>query len=242
MTHKQFADVVQLSKGTELEKATLIVFYQLKIKQIEQLSITAICKALHDFGAANPNATRLRKNIVASRNFIQTKEGSFKLKLNKVEEFEAKFPDVSLKSEEIIAEDKVLPQILFGNSRGYIVSVCNQINACYQHNVFDGCAMLMRRLLEMLIILTYRHLGREDEIKNQHGGYHKLSVIITHYTHNKVFVLAKGSQDVINDFRELGNHSAHTVEYHARRVDIDRIRMDYRVCIEELMYKCGLIK
>ena len=242
MTPKQFADAVQLSKGTELEKATLITFYQFKIKLVEQLSITVICRMLHDFGVANPNATRLRRNIIASRNFIQTKDREFKLKLSKIEELETKFPNISTKSEEVIADETVLPQALFIASRGYIVSVCNQINACYQYNIFDGCAMLMRRLLEMLLILTYRHLGREDEIKNAHGGYHKLSAIIVHYTQNKVFTLAKNSQDVINEFRELGNHSAHTVEYHARRVDVERIRMDYRVCIEELMYRCGLIK
>ncbi|RZK45012.1 MAG: DUF4145 domain-containing protein [Hymenobacter sp.] len=242
MTLKQFADAVQLSKGTEVEKAILIAFYQFKIKSIEQLSIATICKLLHDLGVANPNATRLRNNIISSRNFIQTKDREFKLKLSKVEALEVEFPNISVRSEEVIADETVLPQALFFGGRGYIVSVCNQINACYQYNVFDGCAMLMRRLLEMLIILTYRHLGREDEIKNAHGGYHKLSAMITHYTQNKVFVIAKKSQDVIDEFRELGNHSAHTVEYHARRVDIDRVRMDYRVCIEELMYKCGLIK
>jgi hypothetical protein len=93
----------------------------------------------------------------------------------------AKFPAVSAKSQEVVDKGSLIPEVDYKGTRGYIESVAKQINASYERNVFDGCAVLMRRLLEVLLILSYRKQ---------------------------------------NIFRQLGNFSAHKIEYTCRRESI----------------------
>lgn len=45
-----------------------------------------------------------------------------------------------------------------------------------------------------------------------------------------------------DSIREIGNYAAHRVLYNTRKKDIDNIKQTYRVCLEELYYKAGLLK
>ena len=40
----------------------------------------------------------------------------------------------------------------------------------------------------------------------------------------------------------IGNFSAHSITYTAGKIDIDNIKLNYRVMLEELYNKAGLIK
>lgn len=42
-------------------------------------------------------------------------------------------------------------------------------------------------------------------------------------------------------FREVGNNSAHSITYTAGKLDIDNISRDYRVMMEDLYNRAGLI-
>ena len=97
----------------------------------------------------------------------------------------------------------------------------------------------MRRLLEVLLILTYDKLGRLSEIE-ENGGYKNLVNIIDHTLSNKVVVFPKEVQEVLHDFRVLGNFSAHKIEYNCKKTEITHVKMKYRLAIEVLMYKSGL--
>lgn len=242
MAPKQFSNLVNLADATEAQKAILVAFYLLKTKDAYELILADLCGVMVAFGLSNPNQTRLRKNPNFTRAFMKGTGNNIKLRLKALQELENQYPQLSAKSEEITADETILPDALFLKTRGYLIAVHQQINSCYENNLFDGCAMLMRRMIEMLLILSYRELGREDEIKGAGGGYQALSAIIQYTTQNKVLSLTKGSQDTIDIFRQLGNYSAHTLEYHCRRVDIDRVKIPFRVCVEELLYRCGLRK
>ena len=53
----------------------------------------------------------------------------------------------------------VLPHAIVKGTRGYIERVVFQINGCYEKGWFDGCAVMMRRLIETLIIECFeKHL------------------------------------------------------------------------------------
>lgn len=242
MKPNQFTELVKLTDGTEPQKAILIAFYLFRVREVPELELTDLCKAMVDFGLSSPNKTRLRKNPVFSRAFMKGTGSSIKLRLKTIEELDKQFPEMMIKSEEIITDETILPESVYNDTRGYLELVAQQVNACYHYNLFDGCAMMMRRLMEMLLVLSYRALGKEDEIKSLGGGYHSLSTIITHTIQNKALGLPKGTLDTLDSIRELGNYSAHRVEYNCRQVDISRLKMSYRVCIEELMYKSGVKK
>lgn len=242
MNTKQFSELVQLSSKLEIEKATLVAFFLYKRKNLLAVSPLNLGEEMVSFGLSKPNITRLKKKLVASRAFVKADANSIKLSLKKLEQLETSYPEVSTDSEEVIADDTILPEILYVHTRGYLERVAKQINACYQHNLFDGCAMLMRRLIEMLLFLTYKNLSKESEIQDAQGHTQSLSFIIKHTLANKALGLSKESEGVLDSFRVLGNYSAHGLEYSCRKSDLATIKVPFRFCVEELLYKSGVKK
>ena len=129
-----------------------------------------------------------------------------------------------------------IPKILYEETRGYIECLCKQINASYEYNIYDGCAILMRRLLEILLIHSYEAIGKIGLIQEASGEYKGLSYIINYTLSNKPFSLAKESQELLDTFRQLGNFSAHKIQYNAKRKYIDDVKVVYRLTMEELLY------
>ena len=52
--------------------------------------------------------------------------------------------------------EMVLARSLVSNTRGYIERVVAQINGTYENGWYDGCAVMIRRLLETLIATVYK--------------------------------------------------------------------------------------
>ncbi|AXC13149.1 hypothetical protein ACPOL_3870 [Acidisarcina polymorpha] len=50
---------------------------------------------------------------------------------------ENKFSGLAEKSQEVMDEGAILPPALYEGTRGFIESVAKQINASYEHNIFD---------------------------------------------------------------------------------------------------------
>lgn len=65
----------------------------------------------------------------------------------------------------------ILPSQLFDNVSHNVQSICKQINASYENNLYDCTAVMMRRLLEGLLVLAYQHYGIESEI-TENSGWH----------------------------------------------------------------------
>lgn len=100
---------------------------------------------------------------------------------------------------------------------------------------------MVRRVFEILLIKSYQHLNLSDEIKKDNGVYVSLEKIIDNATQNKSLGLSMVKKD-LDSVREIGNFSAHRLEYNANVNDLNRIKEKYRAIVEELLYKSGLKK
>lgn len=133
----------------------------------------------------------------------------------------------------------VLPDALFEQLPANVQSLCKQINASYENNLFDCAAVIMRRLLESLLVLSYQKVGIESEILN--GNYHiTLDKIIKNAEQNVALALSGNTKKDMALFKDLGNYSAHKIWYSCTQQDIKPHILKYRAIIEELMYKSGL--
>jgi len=241
MTIELFLDAVDINDSSELNKVKLLIFYSKNFNQIQSLSLQEISKELVANGFAKPNTSRLKTNLTKSKDILKVGNNystSRKFDTNLL----SKFPELSSHSEDIVADGVILPKNIFEGTRGYIEKLSNQINSSFQNNLFDGCAVLMRRLLEILLILTYRAENNEDVIKDENGGYKNLSYIINLTCSKYKFGLHKDSLTLLDRFRELGNFSAHRIEYNCRKADIEPVLLEYRATIETLMYKSKILK
>lgn len=62
----------------------------------------------------------------------------------------------SKQDESLITQNgTILPSSLFSNLSTNVQSICKQINASYENNLYDCAAVMMRRLLEDLLVLSY---------------------------------------------------------------------------------------
>jgi hypothetical protein len=62
-------------------------------------------------------------------------------------------------------EINLLPIDLFKKTRGYLEKNVCQVNICYKHGAFDGCFVLLRKILEILIIESLAGLFQTCKVK-----------------------------------------------------------------------------
>jgi hypothetical protein len=239
MTLDQFAAACDLTSLGETDRACYLAFFYLKTKGTEEFSASDASSWLVAYGFSEPNRTRLDTRLRACRNTIKGRQGH-RLSLAFTRELEAKFPALSHKSQDVVDDGTILPEIDYRSTRGYVESLAKQINASYEHNLFDGCAVLMRRLIEVLLILSYRKLQIESVIQDGAGNFHMLEVIIANAKNNTDLGLSRTSKPFLDVFRELGNFSAHRVEYTCRREYIAPHIQGYRALFVELLHKAGI--
>jgi len=237
----EFLNKSDFSKQTEFRRSLLITYFNLKKGHATSFSPVQIADSLHALGYARPNLSRLRNAIKKSKVFVAAGGiDQYKIHPASLEALDTEFPALTTKSEEIISYDSVLPEALLQKERGFIRSLIKQINSSYENNIFDGCAVLMRRLMEILLILSYEELKIESCIRNGNGDYKPLEAIITDAVGNSTLRLSRNSKEYLPIFRKLGNFSAHKIFYNADRKLIESNIIDFRATAEELLYKAGL--
>jgi hypothetical protein len=239
VTLAQFANACGLDSLLEVDKACYLAFFYLKTKGVQEFSVAEAAQWIKDYGLPDPNRSRLERRLKDSSNTQRASRG-FKLKLDFIRQLGENYPQLGEKSQEVIEHGTILPEIDYEKTRGYIESLAKQINASFEHNTFDGCAVLMRRLVEVLLILSYRNLKIESAIQDPNGNYKMLEGIINDAKTNSNLALSRNGKNHLDTFRELGNFSAHKIEYTCRREYITPHIQEYRALISELLHKAGI--
>ena len=135
----------------------------------------------------------------------------------------------------------IIPNALFEGLSSNFQSLCKQINASYENHLYDCTAVLMRRLLECLLVLSFQKAGIESEIMDKNYNFHiSLDGIIKNAAQNSVLALSSNTKKDLSLFKDLGNYSAHKIWYNCTQQDIKPHILKYRVIIEELLYKAGM--
>jgi len=241
MKLEEFNRVADLASQTELQKVARLAFYLAENKDQDEFEVGEVSNLLFALGYAQPNQARLRNRLQKSNDFVKgTKTGRFRLSVRVKSRMRQIVPGIN-ESEEILSDDSILPEILLSETRRtYLVRIAQQINSAYEHNLFDACALMLRRLLEILLIHSFKNCGIEQESKDGDGNYLRLKTLINKAKARPEIGLSPSTKQAIDDFRELGNLSAHRITYNCRRDDIRKIRLEYRAVVEELLYKAGL--
>lgn len=243
MNLKQFVIKSELLSRTELEKVKLLSFYYQSKQPDFEFTVDMIRAWFSDLTINEPNVYRLKNNIDKSKYFIKgTNKDTYRLHAKVIAILKTVYPALSEKDEDVTSLDTILPIGLYNNTRGYIESLSRQINSSYENNIFDGAAVLMRRLLEICLIHSYQNNDIESEIIDSNGNYKSMSYIINNAISNKILGLSTTTKSCLNEFRKIGNFSAHKIYYNAKRGDLKKFILDYRATIEELLYKSGIKK
>jgi hypothetical protein len=137
--------------------------------------------------------------------------------------------------------EHVLAFSLVRSTRGYIERVVNQINGSYEKGWFDGCAVMMRRLIETLIIECFETAKMAHKIKDDRSGeFLYLKDLIDKLLQEPDFNLGRNAKKSMGNLKTIGDMSAHSRRYNANREDIDKVTSDFRIVCQELIYLAKL--
>lgn len=241
MNLEQFAGLSKLDELTEIDKSCQLAYYHLRRSGVEQFTANECLQWLDGLGFGRPNKSRLEQRLSVTQNTVRgALPGTFRLHHSYVKKLDVLYPQLSVRSQEVVDEGTILPESLYGKTRGYAESLSKQINASYENNVYDGCAVLMRRLEEILLIHSYEKLNIADAIKDGNGNYLLLEGIVRDATSNSVLSLSRNSKVTVEEIRKLGNYSAHKITYTCKREYIREKISEYRALIDELLHKAGI--
>jgi len=135
--------------------------------------------------------------------------------------------------------DKLFPLEIVKGTRPYIEKVALQACGCYDLGWFDGASVMARRLLETLIVELYEGKKLDQNIKKSDGAFQPLSGLISVMLSETAFNLGRNTKRALPLLKDLGDQSAHNRRYIARRQDLDSVRRELRVTIEELVLLTG---
>ena len=134
----------------------------------------------------------------------------------------------------------VIPHSLIIGTRGYIEKVVFQINGCYEYGWYDGCAVMMRRLVETMIIECFESFSISDRIKDTNGDFLHLADLIRITLKESTWNLSRNARKSLNKLKDIGDLSAHNRRFIALREDIDKIQHEFRQVIQEMTFMAGL--
>lgn len=139
-------------------------------------------------------------------------------------------------TKKISLSDDLFPFTLLGNTRGYIENAGRQAIGCYDHGFYDACLVMIRKLLETLIIELFEKKRIESRIKNPQGQYFYLSDLIGIFLSETTWTASRNTQNGLSPIKKIADVSAHNRRFNAKKPDIDKIKTDLRIVIEELVH------
>src|SRR5438132_8294138 len=99
---------------------------------------------------------------------------------------------------------------------------------------------MIRRLVETLIIESFEHRKILSKIQDKNGDIYHLSHLIPLTITEASWALSRNAKKALPRLKDIGDLSAHSRRYNAHRSDIDEIKADLRIVVQELLALAGL--
>jgi predicted nucleotidyltransferase len=134
----------------------------------------------------------------------------------------------------IVSDGNFIDSSLVQNTRNYIEKIIYQINECYRRELYDACAVLCRRLAEMLIIEVYESKKKSEVIKYE-NNYMMLDGLISKIINETNFDIGRNPKKYLDTIKRIGDQSAHGRGFTARHSDLEELKIAMRSIIESLI-------
>lgn len=159
------------------------------------------------------------------------------LNLKKIENRIQFYEEISdLEKEKVIEQIELFSLDLVKDSPTYIQKMAKQIILCYNYTLFDSCFIMLRKLIESLIIECYEKNKIQQSVQDTTtGNYFFLGDLITHFITEKTWTLTRNTKEALPKIKKYADLSAHNRRFSAKKNDIDQIKLELRIVIEELI-------
>ncbi|MDR2866086.1 MAG: hypothetical protein LBV13_01580 [Methanomassiliicoccaceae archaeon] len=240
-----FADICRMTKNTEAENFELLCYYLTKERSEKAFSARVMMDVYEDAGLARPDRPSFEKLVKKHGSFKPIGiEGTLAFKPEAFGPLDSRYGHLWANSITPAARPGSVPEgvgILdetkFCGRRDGFDKLIGQINSAYRDGSFDSCAVVMRRLLEACLVLSFRSNGMENEI-SFNGRYLCLGDIVKKVIEKNAFGL---SEKDLRDASGIGDYSGHGPTYNFSANDINSARTAYRNVLDMLFRASKII-
>lgn len=241
----EFCEVVKKLERSNAEKALTILWFRDREQADVAMTSGQLTKVLTDHHVGTPHATQLAEAIRKTKLANESKAG-FSLKPGSRRVIHDWLPaGIDGMQPAMDHSAGYLPDAVWIGTRGYIESVCKQLNGCFRAAYYDAASVMLRRLMETLIIEAYEHLKRESEIKGGDGNYFMLKHLVERANGTPPHAglnLGRDAKKNLEDVKALGDKSAHNRRFIAHAPDLVNIQGGVRAVTQELIQIANLKK
>lgn len=230
-----FANTIAFEAGlTEVDLVIRAAWFERRTTGEREIPLETAVEFLRVWSIRpNINITRLKAKLRNATGVSFKANGLLHLPAGTVQVLDETYSDfITPKPPEIV--DTILQSSDFGSGRSYIQELVRQINGAHQFELFDCCAVIMRRLAEVLIIDAYLGKGHDDQIRDGDGNLKMMNGLINALKSGQVFKLSRNAPKYLEDLKTLGDNAAHSRNYLTKRKDIEDFAQKFRILIEEL--------
>jgi len=130
----------------------------------------------------------------------------------------------------------IVPYSLFENTRGYLKKIIHQAIICYDNQAYDGCSILLRKVLEILIIECFEKHSIKSRIQDNNWDFLYLSNLISLFTNATEWSVWRNAKKSLKSIKNLWDLAAHNRRFITQKSDLDKIQDDMRIVFEELIH------
>ena len=241
----KFIEAVDPTQKSEVERAKMLCYFHFKENNEVAFSMSGIACWMEECNFSKPNTSRLKTNLTKGKGkaflFSKSDKNAIEFVPAVLQTLDREFGQLWQDTVTIESNNELLEEVKFCGKQPYLDKLVWQINSCSGNNCYDACAVLMRRLFEVLLVLTYQNKGAEADITRPDGTHKMLEGIVKDARQNPKLGIPSRISNNYDVFRDVGNYSAHSITYTAGKLDIDKIARDYRVMLEDLYTRAGLM-
>ena len=176
---------------------------------------------------------RTRPEIIRGRGV-----DSFRIRSDLLEEIGATFTAAAVSHRR--ETDAVLSSELTLGRRRHLQRLRAEINGTYQSGCFDSCAVMSRRLAEVLLIEAFANSGQMTAITSATGQLKGLADLIAIAINGSALRLSRTAPRTLEQVKSLGDAAAHSRYHLTSRQEIDALNLPFRHLISELSSLAGL--
>lgn len=131
----------------------------------------------------------------------------------------------------------LFPSDLFENARPYLRNTAAEAALCYDYKLGNACLVMVRKLLESLIIEVFEHHSVQERITTASGNYYFCEALIDELLKEKyLWKMSRNAVAALPRIKAKGDLAAHSRYFNARPSDIDGLKDDIRLVLEELIH------
>jgi hypothetical protein len=241
----EFCEVLKQVERSNAEKALTVLWYFDRQQPEVAMTSGELTSMLVNHHVGTPNSTLLATAIRKTKLANESKAG-FTLKPGSRKIIHDWLP-AGLDGIQPAMDHSTgyLPDAVWIGTRGYVESVCKQLNGCFRAAYYDAASVMLRRLMETLIIEAYEYLKRENEIKDGDGNYYMLKNLVECANGRPPYAglnLGRDAKKNLEDVKVLGDRSAHNRRFVAHAPDLVNIQTGVRTTSQELIQIANLKK